>query len=1088
MNYVGSLARGVKKLYNEINPATLTGAIDVVVVQQEDGSFRCSPFHVRFGKLGVIRSKEKIVDLEINGQKVEDLHMILGDAGEAFFVEKVFIDFDGTENVTSCDLENISLPELSALIAAATNSSSLNINKPAATATVAAAAATLTVNNESLAKSVENLAADLKNQRSKTSILSSSISSTDLSSGKPPAVLKSRETTPQKSKPIPISGSSSNLSSYQSPTAVGTQSPMSSHIELTPSTQFPLIVSSASPVSPSSPNSNIHSDTSPMPALASNNTHNSSTSQLQPKVHNFYSDGELTPELTSPAVSRPPTPKSDTELEVTIKTKSRSNTTSDNQYYWGWGELPSRQNTNTKLNTLIDSIESSKQKPTTVAGSESSAKSPSKLLGMFSLMSVKATSETVKSDGGIYLDETEKLDSEVAAIYLDQKSNAKLLAAAAASNHGIKTLMVSNNNATSKDDDQESGNGQSLPQSPLRDYYSVIGDVQLSLCGFVFNNNNMLTNTNQENASLASNTQQLVPATNLDVDTSNFEDIFQQHAVSYDKFMEETNTITLNPNLIVKINNKYMTWANAAPIILSAVVFNKNLPNELANPLLETKAIKQAEAQLTVDPKKSAIVTAPTASNPAVASNNSGYFRNIFWSTKQQQTATVVPPEVSLPSTLTSISAIQSKTTTTTTTTTVTTTVQTNHLITPVNTISDTVAANNASSNEFANDTIFNVDLTPTQPSILATDGLIKCGGGDASSSSNENSVNNDPTTANLMDAQLGDYLEEEAEEIEEDEEDHREIKYRKTTRLSSELIMKLNLQPGSNEIQYSVTTALQGTTKITSNIFLWNYNDKVIVSDIDGTITKSDVWGQVLPMFGRDWSQAGVADLFTAIERNQYKFMYLSARAIGQASLTRDLLRRINQDGFTLPEGPLLVTPSSLFTAFSKEVIEKKPEEFKISCLKDIQSLFPYHNPYYAGYGNKTSDVKSYKTVGIPESRIFTINPQGEVKHEVSGAFQSSYSKLCDYVDLIFPPIKGSLETKSEYDCFNYWRDPTPASVMDEIEKEIKDSLSKEAKEKASTKKSSTSTAAAKAAAAKASASVKNSPKNGSINAIAEP
>jgi hypothetical protein len=54
--------------------------------------------------------------------------------------------------------------------------------------------------------------------------------------------------------------------------------------------------------------------------------------------------------------------------------------------------------------------------------------------------------------------------------------------------------------------------------------------------------------------------------------------------------------------------------------------------------------------------------------------------------------------------------------------------------------------------------------------------------------------------------------------------------------------ILKLNLQPGSNEIVFSVTTALQGTTKITSNIFLWNYDDKVIVSDIDGTITKSDV------------------------------------------------------------------------------------------------------------------------------------------------------------------------------------------------------------------------------------------------------
>lgn len=65
MNLVGQLAETVfvtvKELYRGLNPATLTGGIDVIVVRQPDGSFQCSPFHVRFGKLGVLRSKEKIV-------------------------------------------------------------------------------------------------------------------------------------------------------------------------------------------------------------------------------------------------------------------------------------------------------------------------------------------------------------------------------------------------------------------------------------------------------------------------------------------------------------------------------------------------------------------------------------------------------------------------------------------------------------------------------------------------------------------------------------------------------------------------------------------------------------------------------------------------------------------------------------------------------------------------------------------------------------------------------------------------------------------------------------------------------------------
>ncbi|TNN65816.1 Phosphatidate phosphatase LPIN2 [Liparis tanakae] len=65
MNYVGQLAGQVlvtvKELYKGLNQATLSGCIDVIVVQRPDGSFQCSPFHVRFGKLGVLRSREKVV-------------------------------------------------------------------------------------------------------------------------------------------------------------------------------------------------------------------------------------------------------------------------------------------------------------------------------------------------------------------------------------------------------------------------------------------------------------------------------------------------------------------------------------------------------------------------------------------------------------------------------------------------------------------------------------------------------------------------------------------------------------------------------------------------------------------------------------------------------------------------------------------------------------------------------------------------------------------------------------------------------------------------------------------------------------------
>lgn len=75
MNYVGQLAGQVlvtvKELYKGINQATLSGCIDVIVVRQPDGTFQCSPFHVRFGKLGVLRSREKVVSVHITqGKKI----------------------------------------------------------------------------------------------------------------------------------------------------------------------------------------------------------------------------------------------------------------------------------------------------------------------------------------------------------------------------------------------------------------------------------------------------------------------------------------------------------------------------------------------------------------------------------------------------------------------------------------------------------------------------------------------------------------------------------------------------------------------------------------------------------------------------------------------------------------------------------------------------------------------------------------------------------------------------------------------------------------------------------------------------------
>jgi phosphatidate phosphatase LPIN len=85
MQYVRNLSDSVSTAWNSINPATLSGAIDVIVVEQEDGTLSCSPFHVRFGKFSLLRPYEKKVEFRVNGRK-QDYAMKLGEGGEAFFV------------------------------------------------------------------------------------------------------------------------------------------------------------------------------------------------------------------------------------------------------------------------------------------------------------------------------------------------------------------------------------------------------------------------------------------------------------------------------------------------------------------------------------------------------------------------------------------------------------------------------------------------------------------------------------------------------------------------------------------------------------------------------------------------------------------------------------------------------------------------------------------------------------------------------------------------------------------------------------------------------------------------------------------
>ncbi len=90
-----------------------------------------------------------------------------------------------------------------------------------------------------------------------------------------------------------------------------------------------------------------------------------------------------------------------------------------------------------------------------------------------------------------------------------------------------------------------------------------------------------------------------------------------------------------------------------------------------------------------------------------------------------------------------------------------------------------------------------------------------------------------------------------------------------KTLTPSPAQLASLNLRLGRNCITYRIGTT---STELSAYVYLYRWDTKLVISDVDGTITRSDVLGHLLPAFGVDWSHAGISKLFTNVTANGYQ------------------------------------------------------------------------------------------------------------------------------------------------------------------------------------------------------------------------
>lgn len=133
-----------------------------------------------------------------------------------------------------------------------------------------------------------------------------------------------------------------------------------------------------------------------------------------------------------------------------------------------------------------------------------------------------------------------------------------------------------------------------------------------------------------------------------------------------------------------------------------------------------------------------------------------------------------------------------------------------------------------------------------------------------------------------------------------------RRVKVQSTHATPAQLAaMAEHLQTGQNLVEFEANGQ-----RVHAFLYLFDWNIRLVVSDIDGTITKSDVLGHVLPRFGKDWTHEGITRLFANVAANGYQFLFLSSRSIAQSEETRAYLVSLKHQSFAMPAGARPLPP----------------------------------------------------------------------------------------------------------------------------------------------------------------------------------
>ena len=208
------------------------------------------------------------------------------------------------------------------------------------------------------------------------------------------------------------------------------------------------------------------------------------------------------------------------------------------------------------------------------------------------------------------------------------------------------------------------------------------------------------------------------------------------------------------------------------------------------------------------------------------------------------------------------------------------------------------------------------------------------------------------------------------------------------------------------NEINQSYFIVDELNIRIPLSVYVFGQDDKIIVSDIDGTITKSDTRGFFGGALGCKVHHENVDEFLRGLNENGYKIIYLTARNLRYMSYTKNyLFEKIavnNVNGVGLPKYPVLCIPQEFAVAALAD--ESQAVLGKSSSLNNVLSLFENPSDMFVGaYGNKNSDAEAYKNVGISLNKTFIINKQSEITNVLSDE-KTTFQLQIEDLNNLFP------------------------------------------------------------------------------------